>query len=97
MKGDFTRFYHDPMKRYTRVLKQQGRVDLDADWNEAAEIFTHLERTEAQDVIGRCGVPDHSNGYKIELNADGSNLTISRLPTLRWIRLRRKSSLNQSE
>ncbi len=78
MKGDFTRFSHDPMKRYTRVLKQQGRVDLDADWNEAAEIFTHLERTEAQDVIGRCGVPEHSNGYKIDRNADGSNLTISR-------------------
>ena len=78
MKGDFTRFSHDPMKRYTRVLKQQGRVDLDADWNEAAEIFTHLERTEAQDVIGCCGVPEHSNGYKIERNADGSNLTISR-------------------
>ena len=78
MKGDFTRFSHDPMKRYTRVLKQQGRVDLDADWNEAAEIFTQLERTEALDVIGRCGVPEHSNGYKIELNTDGSNLTISR-------------------
>lgn len=78
MKGDFTRFSHDPTKRYTRVLKQQGRVDLDADWNEAAEIFTHLERTEAQDVIGRCGVPEHSNGYKIEPNVDGSNLTISR-------------------
>ena len=30
MKGDFTRFTHHPGKHYSRVLKQQGRVDLDA-------------------------------------------------------------------
>lgn len=78
MKGDFTRFSHNPDKHYTRVLKQQGRVDLDADWNEAVEIFTQLERTEAIDVIGRCGVPEHSNGFKVEPDGDGINLTISR-------------------
>lgn len=75
MKGDFTRFTHDPGKHYTRVLRQQGRVDVDADWNEFAEIFTHLERTEAIDVIGRCGVPEHGGGYKID--HDGENLTVS--------------------
>lgn len=78
MKGDFTRFSHNPAKHYTRVLKQQGRVDLDADWNEAIEIFTRLERTEAVDVIGRCGVPEHSNGFKVEPSGDGTNLEISR-------------------
>lgn len=77
MKGDFTRFTHDAKKHYTRVLKQQGRVDLDADWNESVEILTQLDRTEAIDVIGNCGVPEHSNGFRVELTGDGSNLTIS--------------------
>jgi hypothetical protein len=75
MKGDFTRFTYDPRKHYTRVLKQQGRVDLDADWNEAVEIFTRRDRVEAIDVIGRCGVPIHEDGFKVE--TDGADLTIS--------------------
>lgn len=72
MKGDFTRFTHHPGKHYSRVLKQQGRVDLDADWNAADDIRAHLERTEAIDVIGRCGVPQNSNGFLIEVGAGGA-------------------------
>ena len=75
MKGDFTRFPFDEQKHFTRVLKQQGRVDLDADWNELIEILTHLDRTQAIDVIGRCGVPIHSNGFRVELDQND-------LPTL---------------
>jgi Family of unknown function (DUF6519) len=37
VKGDFTRFLFDPLKRYVGVLVQQGRVILDADWNELAD------------------------------------------------------------
>jgi hypothetical protein len=37
VKGDFTRFLFDPLKRYVGVLLQQGRVILDADWNELAD------------------------------------------------------------
>ncbi len=77
MKGDFTRFTFDPRKHYTRVLKQQGRVDVDADWNEAEEIQTHLGRTQAVDVIGRCGVPAGSNGFRIERGAGGAVLTVA--------------------
>ena len=55
MKGDFTRVTFEPRKRYTGVRMQQGRVQLDADWNEQAEIQAYLERTEATDVIGRSG------------------------------------------
>jgi len=65
MKGDFTRFSHDPDKHYTSVLKQQGRVSLDSDWNEYVAIRDHLERTEATDVIGCCGVPEEGGGFKI--------------------------------
>ena len=71
MKGDFTRFTFDPAKHYTRVLKQQGRVDLDADTNEAADIGTWLDRTRALDVIGRSGAPIHSNGFRIQVDGDG--------------------------
>ena len=66
MKGDFTRFSYNPQRRYSRVLKQQGRVDLDSDWNEAVEIFTQLERSEARDVIGRSGVPEDPEAYSME-------------------------------
>jgi len=77
MKADFTRFTYDARKHFTRVLKQQGRVDLDADWNEAIEIFTQRDRTEAIDVIGRCGVPVHDGGFQVEATADGTGLTLS--------------------
>ena len=76
MKGDFTRFTFDPAKHYTRVLKQQGRVDLDADTNEAADIAAWLDRTRAIDVIGRSGAPIHSNGFRIGIDGDGG-LTIA--------------------
>jgi photosystem II stability/assembly factor-like uncharacterized protein len=67
MKGDFTRFTHDPKKHYTGVLKQQGRVDLDADDNEQAEIQDHLRRTANRDIIGLCGAPRDGGGFEIEV------------------------------
>jgi len=57
MKGDFTRFTFNKDKRYTRVLKQQGRVDLDADWNEQAAISAYQATTRVRDVIGASGAP----------------------------------------
>jgi hypothetical protein len=41
MKGDFTRFTFDPKKHYSSVRMQQGRIELDSDWNEQAEIQLH--------------------------------------------------------
>ena len=38
MKGDFTRLTFQPEKHYSSVRLQQGRVQLDADWNEQADI-----------------------------------------------------------
>ena len=52
MKGDFSRNTFDPRKHFTRVLMQQGRVQLDADWNEQAAILLHYVRTLAADLIG---------------------------------------------
>ncbi len=57
MGGDYTRFTFRPEKNYSAVLKQQGRVSLDADWNELFEIEDRRLRSETMDIIGRCVVP----------------------------------------
>lgn len=76
MKGDFTRFTFNPAKRYTQVLKQQGRVDLDSDWNEFGDILDYLDRTTRIDVIGKCGVPIHAPGFGISYSG-GVDLDLS--------------------
>lgn len=52
MKGDFTRNTFDPLQRFSRVLMQQGRVQLDADWNEQADIALHYLRSLALNLVG---------------------------------------------
>ncbi len=68
-KGDFTRdtFVFDPFnpKHYSRVLMQQGRVQLDADWNEQVDIMLRYLRTLAMDVIGPFGGPITGSGFQI--------------------------------
>jgi hypothetical protein len=60
MKGDFTRDTYNPLKHFSRVLMQQGRVQLDADWNEQGAILLHYLRTLAADLIGPFGGPEHA-------------------------------------
>lgn len=57
MKGDFSRDTFDRRHRFSRVLMQQGRVLLDADWNEQTSILLHTIRTLATDLIGPHGGP----------------------------------------
>jgi nitrous oxidase accessory protein NosD len=78
MKGDFTRSTFRPAKRYSRVLQQQGRVQLDADWNEEVEIERHLRETGLLDVIGHCGAPTDENGGGFRLILDGDDLAVTR-------------------
>ena len=63
-RGDVTRDTFEPAKHFTRVLMQQGRVQLDADWNEQTSILLHYLRSLAADLIGPHGGPDE--GFKIE-------------------------------
>ncbi|HEY4677159.1 MAG TPA: DUF6519 domain-containing protein [Candidatus Angelobacter sp.] len=70
MKGDFSRFNFEARKdsakkHYARVLKQQGRVDLDADWNEQVAILLHRLETMAADIIGPFGGPRDACGFEI--------------------------------
>ena len=57
MKGDFTRQTFAGRNHYRAVLAQQGRVQLDADWNEQAELQAHLDRLTNWDVVGAHGTP----------------------------------------
>jgi len=77
MKGDFTRFTFDPKRHYKSVLMQQGRVILDADWNEQAGIVEHIRETEVRDVIGRCGTPINYAGFGVDVTPDGRDLVLS--------------------
>ena len=52
MTADLTRDSFDPAKYFSRVLMQQGRVQLDADWNEQASILLHLIRRLAANLGG---------------------------------------------
>lgn len=85
MKGDFSRFTFNKKKHYSSVLMQQGRVQIDADWNEQQAINCYLSEIVATDVIGPCGVPKYGGGFKIEIGGEltttlvygGSDLSIS--------------------
>ena len=73
MKGDFTRNTFDPSKHFSRVLQQQGRVQLDADTNEQTAILLHYIRTLAADLIGPFAGPEQVSGklgFFISLIAD---------------------------
>ncbi len=79
MKGDFTRVTFDPTKHYSRVLMQQGRVQLDADWNEQAAILLHYLETLATDLIGPFGGPaGEHHGFKVSPASNAFDFAISR-------------------
>lgn len=75
MKGDYTRKTFDVKKLYNSVRMQQGRVQLDADWNEQIDVQNHLSRTQSGDVIGACGAPRLDGGFAI--SAHNNDLEIS--------------------
>ena len=70
MKGDFSRDSFDPGKHFSRVLQQQGRVQLDADGNEQGAILLHYLRTLAADLIGPFAGPEGSSGFAIMPSED---------------------------
>ena len=75
MSGDYSRKRFNPEKHYKGVLRQQGRVDLDADWNEYVDLQDRHWRAETIDVIGRCGVPSETpGGFKIQKS--GNQFTV---------------------
>ncbi len=77
MSGDYSRKTFNPLRDFSGVLMQQGRVQLDADWNELVGIISRRLRAETADTIGRGTVPKETpDGFKIEIS--GGVLTIGR-------------------
>jgi hypothetical protein len=74
MRGDFSRWTFQPAKHYHGVLKQQGRVDVDADWNEQGAIAAHRVETETMDVVGQSGAPAANAGFLV--TPDPTNKTL---------------------
>ena len=77
MGSDISRRTFDPNKHYSQVVMQQGRVQLDADWNEQQEIIQHRIKTETRDIIGSDGVPHIGGGFEFKFTPDGRDLLIS--------------------
>ncbi len=65
MKGDFTRSTFRSQKHYTSVRMQQGRVQLDADWNEQMDITARRIGIGSSDITGRYAVPFLNPGFLI--------------------------------
>lgn len=63
-RGDFTRDTFNKSKHFLRVLMQQGRVQLDADWNEQVSILLDRLQSLAMDVLGLHGGPQDNCGFE---------------------------------
>ena len=68
MAGDYTRLTFDPRRDRAMVLEQQGRVHLDADFNELAAIVERRLRVETYDFAGPAVVPASlPDSFRIEI------------------------------
>jgi hypothetical protein len=83
VKGDFSRLTFRPQQHYSRVLQQQGRPHLDADWNEQVAVLLHRLETLTGDLLGdagsRSGAPVGMAGFEIgPVAGEADNFTIGR-------------------
>src|SRR5205809_6085673 len=76
MASDISRKLFDAKKHYSGVIMQQGRVSLDADFNEQLDIQRYRMHIETKDVIGHSGVPKKNGGFLIKIE-NGIGLTIA--------------------
>jgi hypothetical protein len=70
MPGDRARVSYDPSRKWRGVIAQQGRVTVEADWNEAAMIGDERDRQVTLDVVGPVGTPD--GGYTVTAHPEES-------------------------
>jgi hypothetical protein len=78
MKNDTTRDTFDRVKHFSRVILQQGRVQLDADFNEQVSILLDYLRTLTVDLIGPAAGPSDNWGFA--LLASDKDITALKLP-----------------
>ena len=81
MKGDISRSTYRAANHYSGVRLQQGRVLLDAEWNEHADIGHHVDRTTTVDVVGPTGAPKHPptdfKHFKVAVTQNGADLLVA--------------------
>jgi Family of unknown function (DUF6519) len=73
MSFDSSRFTFNPWNDFLGVVMQQGRVQMDSDWNEWLAEFARRIQAGTMDTMGRAVVPATTpNGFKINAFVDGS-------------------------
>ena len=83
--GDFSRFITGLRTRQTALLMQQGRVQLDADWNAQAELAGRRLSGAIADILGASGTSATDPGFEVrpreqlEFPGHGAILTRRRL------------------
>src|SRR5688500_11623167 len=75
MKGDFSRSTFRSDRPYSGVRMQQGRVPLDADWNEQVDSTRYISRRAIADIIGGCCIPE-SAPNSVRVSVAGSGLRV---------------------
>ncbi len=77
MSFDISRFTFNPWKDYLGVVMQQGRVQLDSDWNEWLAEYSRRVHAGTLDILGLTGVPSTTPyGFKIKAYSSGQQITI---------------------
>jgi hypothetical protein len=71
MYGDFSRLTFNRAKSYTAAWSQQGRMQLDADFNEQTAILLDWMRTLATDFMGPAGGNTDTAGFKVTIDSSG--------------------------
>jgi len=74
--GDITRSTFEASRHFSGVRMQQGRVQLDADWNEQEDIRAHHDRAAVVDTVGPSGTPKAGGGFRLTRAADDSDLLL---------------------
>lgn len=70
MSGDYSRVSFNHWRDYHALWMQQGKVQLDADWNELVAILDRRSRAGSLDTLGHAAVPRETlDGFRIEVVA----------------------------
>src|SRR5579871_2140694 len=78
MSFDCSRFTFNPLNDYLGVVMQQGRVQLDSDWNEWQAQFARRIQAGTLDIVGRAAYPIKitPDAFKITPSSDNGAPTV---------------------
>jgi hypothetical protein len=73
MSFDISRITFNPLKDYLGVVMEQGRVQLDSDWNELIAEVARRIQAGTMDIVGLAGVPSTTPySFKIKAGIDST-------------------------